>query len=417
MKILFTNHGLSSRSGTELYILEICRELSLRGHQVAVFSTVLGEVAKSITALGIPVVSEPRSCPFEPEVIHGQHHLETMAALCAWPRTPALYFVHGYLPWEERPPRHPRIVRYLSSCHAYDAWVKSECGVSEEQLVVINNHIDLPAFPSTRQQGLLLRSALLYHNAIEPDSTVFKTIKDSCDEMGWTLEVAGRAFSKLIEKPGEVLPGYDVVFATGRSAIEAIACGCAVVLVNQDMIGTWVSPEIFQKTVDRNFCILPTSNPSSQMDLVNVLRSIRPEDIHDMTTRVRSEFSLDSAVDRLEACYRTIIQQPVSVPLEEEQKAIENYLIWLTKNTDTVRAIQAEVLDRAKVETSKLRQKNKNIQEHLRAVKERLNILEERMTSIRKTLEHGNWLRRRLWRKLRRMWERPSRPDGTNQDK
>src|SRR5436309_3196611 len=49
-----------------------------------------------------------------PDLIHGQHHLETMTALLCFPGTPGIFVCHGWLPWEEAPPRFPRLYRYVA---------------------------------------------------------------------------------------------------------------------------------------------------------------------------------------------------------------------------------------------------------------------------------------------------------------
>lgn len=116
MKILFTNHRLKERGGSELFTAEVTTELLHRGHEIAIFSTVGGPIAEGLRAAGLTVIEDPAACPFTPDLIHSQHHLETMAALTAWPHAPGLYFLHGYGPWEERPPLHPRLL-HLSLIH------------------------------------------------------------------------------------------------------------------------------------------------------------------------------------------------------------------------------------------------------------------------------------------------------------
>ena len=88
--------------------------LMARGHTPIVYSTQLGEVAEEIRAATIPVVADFDKIGAAPDVIHGQHHLETMTALMHFAEAPAVYFCHGWLPWEERPPKFPRIIRYLA---------------------------------------------------------------------------------------------------------------------------------------------------------------------------------------------------------------------------------------------------------------------------------------------------------------
>ena len=69
-----------------------------------------------LKGMSIPVIPDPCHSPFKPDVIHGQHHLDTMRALCAFPDSPAIYHCHGYLPWVEEAPLYPRILYCVGMC-------------------------------------------------------------------------------------------------------------------------------------------------------------------------------------------------------------------------------------------------------------------------------------------------------------
>ena len=51
-----------------------------------------------------------------------------------------------------------------------------------------------------------------------------------CAKKGIQLEVIGELMNNAVIKPEEVLKNYDIVFAKGRAALEALATGCAVVV-------------------------------------------------------------------------------------------------------------------------------------------------------------------------------------------
>ena len=99
MRILFTNNTLKWRGGTESYVLDVARRLQALGHMPMAYSPELGVTAEALRTAGIPVVDDLTRLPFQPDIIHGQHHLETMTALLCLPGVPAVYFCHGALPW------------------------------------------------------------------------------------------------------------------------------------------------------------------------------------------------------------------------------------------------------------------------------------------------------------------------------
>src|SRR6185369_5533645 len=82
LRVLLTCHDLAIRAGTQLYT---------------------GEVAAEIRARGVAVVDDLDRLGEPPSIIHGQHHLEAMAAMLRFPTVPALFVCHGWLPWQEAP--------------------------------------------------------------------------------------------------------------------------------------------------------------------------------------------------------------------------------------------------------------------------------------------------------------------------
>src|SRR5262249_50728919 len=99
MKILMTQRALVDWSGTEMITVEVANELAKRGHQVAVFSPRVGPPASLMISSGVWVKSRLSELPWPPDVIHGQHHLQAMAAMSYFVDTPAIYYSHGVFPW------------------------------------------------------------------------------------------------------------------------------------------------------------------------------------------------------------------------------------------------------------------------------------------------------------------------------
>ena len=130
MRILLTNHALDLRSGTELYIRDVALGLLARGHEPLAYSRHLGEVARELRRSTVPVLDDLEHLEQPPDLIHAQHHLEAMTALARFPETPAVYVCHGWLPDEEAPPRHPRILRYAAVDELVRRRLQDECGIS-----------------------------------------------------------------------------------------------------------------------------------------------------------------------------------------------------------------------------------------------------------------------------------------------
>jgi hypothetical protein len=111
LKVLVTNLELTARSGTELYARDLALELLRRGHRPVVYAPIVGgTTVDELRRATFPVVDRLESIGFTPDVIHGHHAHQTMAALLHFETTPALFVCHDYTAWHDDPPRFPRNV-------------------------------------------------------------------------------------------------------------------------------------------------------------------------------------------------------------------------------------------------------------------------------------------------------------------
>lgn len=391
MKILMTNHRLSGAGGSEWFVVEMAGALKARGHQVAVFTTVGGEMADRLAAMGIPVLGQPRDCGFVPEIIHGQHHLETVAALSAWPRVPGIFFIHGATPWEEHPPAHPRIRRYLATSPRFAWWVARECGVPETMVETVRNFFDPSRFPRSRAHHLTTRRALVFHNTMEPEGEAVATLAKACALAGYSLDRAGAAFGKMLDDPGQVLPEYDVVFAGGRSAIEAMACGCGVIPVTARQSAERIRPENYEEMVERNFTAEINAPPMDAEEIATQLRAFRAQDIAEVTRRIRTEATLDATTGHLLRIYEEILVSPGKADPEADVLAVSCYLTKIAarvKDADTARDKLFDEKDRANLRAAKWKRRAETLTRALRA--------------IEREAERSPWWIRRWWRRVRR---------------
>ena len=400
MKILMTNHRLHQRGGSELFVLEVATEFVRLGHEVCVFTTVAGPLSERLAAAGIAVVGDPVECPFTPEIIHGQHHLETMAALSLWPGVPATYMVHGATPWEEHAPVHPRIRRYLATTKRFAWYIARDCGVEESSVLVLRNFFDPARFTRVRPPDQRTRRALVFHNTMAPDGPAVRNLERACAACGLTLERIGAAFGRMVENPEDVLPDFDVVFAGGRSAIEAMACGCAVVPVTAAQSADRIHPGNYQELADRNFTAEINSPPLAADEVAVQLRAIDAAETRQVTDWIRAETTLPGAAGRLIECYQGVLAGSADGKTGDELRPLGRYLLTLAarvKDVDDRRAAMVEDKERAVQRAAKWKARATHHADHLQWLAEQCG--------------KGSWWQRRWWRKLRREWEAHARPD------
>jgi hypothetical protein len=302
MKVLFTNAGLRNRAGTELWVRDVALALLRRSHTVAAYSTVLGEVADELRDAGVVVVDRLEALPWEPEVIHGHHHAETMTALVHFGGVPAIYVCHGVAPWQEAPPLHPRVMRYVAVTELVREMAVKRHGVPPERLSLMLNFVDLEEFPLRADLPDRPRRALLFSNQATPES-LYPEVSEGCRRCGLELDAVGRGMGNPTSRPGDILGRYDLVFAVGRAALEALACGTAVIVCGAEGMGPLVDTGQLDRLRRLNFGIAASTAALTPEEVARQIGRYDAADAARTAARVRQEAGLDQAVERLLTLY------------------------------------------------------------------------------------------------------------------
>lgn len=340
LRVLVTNTALVNRAGSELYVRDVVGELFRRGHHPVVYSPRFGDVAREIERGGVPVVDRLDAVAQAPDLIHGQHHLETMAALSRFPGVPAVYFCHGWLPWVEAPPRHPRILRYVAVSEAVRDRIVLESGVPGADVTSIANFVDLERFLPRGPLPRTARRALVLDNHAT-DANILGAVREACERRGIALDIAGLAAGTPTDRPESLLPSYDVVFARGRAALEALAVGAAVVCCGIEGAGPLVTPANLDLLRRHNLGIRILDRAVTAEALGLELDGYDPEAAAAVSRTVRETASLAAAVDRILEVYRSVLASGGrSAPgAGEEDRACSDYLAWISRTVTVPDAV------------------------------------------------------------------------------
>jgi glycosyltransferase involved in cell wall biosynthesis len=354
LRVLITNTALENRAGSELYVRDLALELLRRGHRPMVYSPRLGDVAREIRRATIPVVDDPASIGSAPDLIHGQHHLETMSALARFPGVPAVYVCHGWLPWEETPPVHPRILAYVAVSEAVRDRIVYERGVPLERTTIIGNFVDMARFlPRAAPLASSPRTALLFDNHAMPDGYA-QAIREACALAGVALDVLGLYYGNAVSEPERLLGRYDVVFARGRAALESLAVGAAVICCGKEGAGPMVARANLDRLLRQNFGIQAMDRPITVDWALEQLRAYDAADAAAVSAEIRSRSSMRATIDRITDLYATTLTAwevtRAGAPVEEraiaESRSISAYARWLSLSLSQQRhdvvALQSE---------------------------------------------------------------------------
>ena len=237
-----------------------------------------------------------KDLPYTPDIIHGHHHLETIEAVRHFPGVPAIFVCHSGYWWHDAPPRHPSIRRYVAVdefCRERLAgmdWIRS--GIE-----VIWNAVDMNRHGPRAPLPPRPRRAVIFSNYAGP-GTHLEPIRESCRRTGIDLETVGSDAGNASNAPERVLPGYDLVFAKARCALEAMATGCAVILCDTTGLGTMVTSTNIRELRRWNFGFRILQRPLLPELIADEIQRYDAADALEVSKHIRENADLTGAVER-----------------------------------------------------------------------------------------------------------------------
>lgn len=327
LRVLITNQALGSPTGTEVYVRDLARQLLARGHRPVVYSPNPGTTADELRRVTIPVASHLRQVTLAPDVIHGHHTHPTMTALAAFPDSPAVFFCHDWDAWHDAPLEHPRVRRHVAvdqTC--YDRLV---ClgGVSPQRAVHLPNWADIQRFRQRAPLPERPRRVLVFSNLakIGGRRDVFRA---ACHPKGVEVEALGLAAGQSVAHPEERLGQYDLVFARGKCALEALATGNAVALYGFGRLGPLVTIDNLDELRALNFGRRAIQEPLTAEGIRRRLAQYDAHDAMNVAAHVRRVCDIHDVVDGLVDLYRQVIVEQGSAAADRhaETRAMSDYL-------------------------------------------------------------------------------------------
>lgn len=344
LRILITNHFLRGRTGSELYVCELATSLLRRGHTPIVYSPQLGPTARELRNTTVPVVDNLDALSSTPDLIHGQHHVETMSALLRFPNAPAVFFCHGWFPWEETPPKHPRIRRYVAVDETCVDRLIAESGIPEEQVSVILNSVDLEEFLPRPALPDKPARALVFSNGAK-DTTHLGAVREACLRRGLTLDVIGADAGNVSSRPQDVLGRYDIVFAKARCALEALAIGNAVVLCDTWGVGPMVTTGELDRLRRLNFGVRTLRQEIDANVLEKEIARYDSSDAMQVSQRIRANAGREAAIEQIVALYQEVIEEFAGGAERDHDAEGRAEAVYLRELTSFFEAERAAILE------------------------------------------------------------------------
>ncbi|HEX7153542.1 MAG TPA: glycosyltransferase [Thermoanaerobaculia bacterium] len=322
MRILINSHDLTGLGGVQTFVRDLARQLLRWGHEPVVHSPWLGAVANDLRAWTIPVTSDLRTIKLPPDVIIGNYHLGTMTALQQFPQVPAVFVCHGT---QASVPRAPRIRRYVAVDDACWSHMVYESGIEPERVEIVLNSVDLARFQARPALPATPRRALLFGNEFAGQGP-WRAILAACKTEGIETEVVGNGAGRQETHPEKALLDYDVVFARGRSALEAMATGAATILAGPNRMGTLVTPEEVARYRTQNFGRRVMTTPIDAAAVRRELGRYGAADAAEVCRMIRDSASLDLAAGQFVRLAEEAVADAEPFDVARESAAMAAYL-------------------------------------------------------------------------------------------
>ena len=328
--VVIATHLMSSRSGTETYTRDLALALLRNDWRVVVYTSRLGAIAEELRRATIPVVDDLDRIPERPDVIHGNHGMELVAAMLRWPDVPALFVTHDALAWHSVPPVVDRIGYYVAvddNCRDRIIW---EHGVDAARVRLLANAVDLARFtPRPPLPPAPTRALVFSNNARE--STFVPAIRAACAARGIALDVAGLGADAVSDAPEALLPRYDLVFAKGRCALEAMAAGNAVILCDERGLGTLVGSSDVEHLRRMNFGMRTLQRPIDSDSVGGEIDRYDAADAARVRDTIRAAAGADLLALQLIDLYDELRRRETTIDRDDESRALSRYMTKLVQ--------------------------------------------------------------------------------------
>jgi hypothetical protein len=323
-RILIANVTMADRSGTVTVVRDLALGLRATGQRPMVYAPALGEIADEIRAAGVPVVSDLHELPEPPDIVHGNHHVETVAALLHFPAARGLFVCHDRTFFASAPPRMDRIRRYVAVDEYCLERLSDDYGIPSDRTHVIYNSVDTSRFLPRSPLPASPSRAAVFSNYASPGPAL-DALQVTCLRAGLSLDVIGSSVGNSCAAPEAVLGDYDLVFAKARCALEALAVGAAVVLCDVQGAGPMVRLADLPDLRRWNFGRRTLGEPVSPATLFTQVQRYDADDAQLVSRYIRRHATLAQSVAQYQQLYDAIMDEPIPEPISMARE-LEGYL-------------------------------------------------------------------------------------------
>ncbi len=279
MKILMTNNTLTDRGGSESYLETVSAELRRLGHEVLFYSPECGLVAHRLRDRGFEVHDDAGRLPADLDVIHGQHTNAVARVRERHPRTPLVFATHSWAISVEDPVAELGASAYLAFNELTRRRLAAHAATRGAEILRLTQPVEVSFADGVRDPvSAVPRRAVAVSRRM---ATVTTRLARACAALDIEFQRIGDA-DGVSPDPRPEMMAADIVFAIGRTALEAMAAARAVVVVDETAFGGWLSTSSYAALEADGFTGLGLGHSGREAepqddDLAALLRDYHPD--------------------------------------------------------------------------------------------------------------------------------------------
>jgi hypothetical protein len=315
-RVLLVTIKLDRRTGTEIVCSETAHGLRKREHAVSIYVQQDGATADSLRADGFEVVTDLKALSSVPEVIQANQTYPLLEAIARFPDVPAISICHDATVWFSEPIDLPSIRRHVAVDFACRDRIANRFPHLSGRIEILHNAVDLDAFqpraplPDQPKRALILA---------KHSSSYLDAVRAACAQLGLELSIAGAVAGDEVDNLPAYFREHDLVFGSARCALEALATGCAVVVLDGRGFAGLVTSEAVSDWRQNNFGARLLSQPTSTELIRAAVGRYDQADAQRVSHFIREHSSLEGYLDRLESMHRDVIAEGAAHPVDRDE--------------------------------------------------------------------------------------------------
>jgi hypothetical protein len=196
-------------------------------------------------------------------------------------------------------------------------------GIDPKRVLILHNAVDLDRIPS---RPVPLRKRPLRATAFGKAAAV-PELRTACEQLGIQFDAMG-APGCISTVPEQELVQYDLVFASARSALEALCCGCAVIVCDFRGFAGLVTSRNLESLRAMNFGLRCLGATITVDRCVQEIGRYDADDALRVAKSARADADLGKLLDNFEKLYNEVLtgaRRP-SVSAEARERAVARFL-------------------------------------------------------------------------------------------